>query len=189
MFLIISWSRNWNIRQADVTSIARIYATAPRSQTENPGQLKASIYGLKQSGKVGFRTIHISLRQLGFQASVNGGGVYYLEMSGNTILLIVYVDDLAYSSNTEELTKWFEKELAAKFQIKCAELIIKFIGLELKQEKDILWLHQEGKILEMAQEYNMNQDEATNIVTPIIANPVILTGDKVEIRKLQNIVR
>eukprot|EP00924_Labyrinthula_sp_SR-Ha-C_P014555 maker-scaffold_34-snap-gene-1.21-mRNA-1 protein AED:0.73 eAED:0.73 QI:0/0/0/0.5/1/1/2/0/375 len=149
---------------------------------------EASIYGLKQSGKVGFRTIHIFLRQLGFQASVNGGGVYYLEMSGNTILLIVYVDDLAYSSNTEELTKWFEKELAAKFQIKCAELIIKFIGLELKQEKDILWLDQEGKILEMAKEYNMHQDEATNIVTPIIVDPVIPTDYNVEIRKLQKII-
>eukprot|EP00924_Labyrinthula_sp_SR-Ha-C_P015809 snap_masked-scaffold_4-processed-gene-9.28-mRNA-1 protein AED:1.00 eAED:1.00 QI:0/-1/0/0/-1/1/1/0/256 len=40
----------------------------------------------------------------------------------------------------------------------------------------------------MAQEYNMDQDEATNVVTPIIVNPVIPTDDNVEIRKIQKIV-
>eukprot|EP00924_Labyrinthula_sp_SR-Ha-C_P017026 snap_masked-scaffold_75-processed-gene-0.52-mRNA-1 protein AED:1.00 eAED:1.00 QI:0/-1/0/0/-1/1/1/0/256 len=40
----------------------------------------------------------------------------------------------------------------------------------------------------MAQEYNIHQDEATNIVTPIIVNPVIPTGDIVEIRKFKKIV-
>eukprot|EP00924_Labyrinthula_sp_SR-Ha-C_P001986 snap_masked-scaffold_30-processed-gene-3.55-mRNA-1 protein AED:1.00 eAED:1.00 QI:0/-1/0/0/-1/1/1/0/119 len=34
----------------------------------------------------------------------------------------------------------------------------------------------------------MHQYEATNIVTPIIVNPVIPTGDNIEIRKLQKIV-
>eukprot|EP00924_Labyrinthula_sp_SR-Ha-C_P005550 snap_masked-scaffold_68-processed-gene-0.53-mRNA-1 protein AED:1.00 eAED:1.00 QI:0/-1/0/0/-1/1/1/0/256 len=40
----------------------------------------------------------------------------------------------------------------------------------------------------MAQEYNMNQDEATNIVTPIVVNPVVPTGDNIEIHKLQKII-
>eukprot|EP00924_Labyrinthula_sp_SR-Ha-C_P006050 snap_masked-scaffold_82-processed-gene-0.23-mRNA-1 protein AED:1.00 eAED:1.00 QI:0/-1/0/0/-1/1/1/0/66 len=65
---------------------------------------------------------------------------------------------------------------------------MKFIGLEMKQENDILWMHQEGKILEMAEEYNMHQGEATNIVTPIVVNPVVPTGDNIETRKLQKII-
>eukprot|EP00924_Labyrinthula_sp_SR-Ha-C_P011893 augustus_masked-scaffold_76-processed-gene-0.80-mRNA-1 protein AED:1.00 eAED:1.00 QI:0/0/0/0/1/1/3/0/425 len=121
-------------------------------------------------------------------SSVNGGGVYYLNEEDRELLLVVYVDDLAYSSDTEESITWLEDKLKNKFKIRCTGLTDKFVGLEMAQENQILWLHHKSKILKIAEEYNLKAEEDTGVVTPMIENPEVPQGNEIEIRKLHKLV-
>eukprot|EP00924_Labyrinthula_sp_SR-Ha-C_P001227 snap_masked-scaffold_7-processed-gene-17.16-mRNA-1 protein AED:1.00 eAED:1.00 QI:0/0/0/0/1/1/2/0/143 len=126
----ISWSSNCIIRQAVVTSAylygsldSSVYIQLHQDQIMRTKKYlkvyrcQASIHGLKQSEKIWFRTIKKFIKGLGLKTSANGGAVYNRTLDENALLIVVCLEDLAYTSNKQELIKCLEKVLSAKFQV------------------------------------------------------------------------
>jgi len=58
------------------------------------------------------------------------------------ILVIVYVDDMAYTSNDPNLSEEFEEELQKRFKTNFCEDSKRFIGYQVVQDRGRIFLHQ-----------------------------------------------
>ena len=57
-------------------------------------KLHKSLYGLKQSLCAWYERIDTELRKIGMNKSSSDGNMYYIHQKGETLILMIYVDDL-----------------------------------------------------------------------------------------------
>ncbi|GJX33423.1 putative ribonuclease H-like domain-containing protein [Tanacetum coccineum] len=74
---------------------------------------------------------------------------------GDILLVQVYVDDIIFGSTKKELCLTFEKLMHEKFQISSIGELTFFLGLQVKQKKDGIFISQDKRIDERS--YHSNQ--------------------------------
>ena len=67
---------------------------------------------------------------MGFQQSVADPNLYFIVVKGDTLILVLYVDDL-FITRTEKLIASCKKDLASKFEMKDIRLMHYFLGMEV----------------------------------------------------------
>ena len=102
-------------------------------------RLKKALYGLKQAPKVWYDTIDGFLKDLGFQKSEADANLYLRIISNLPIILVLYVDDL-FLSGEDSLIDWCKRELTERFEMKDLGLMHYFLGMEVWQKKDGIFL-------------------------------------------------
>jgi hypothetical protein len=93
-------------------------------------RLKKALYGLKQAPRAWYVRIDGYLMSLGFSKSVADANLYYKVDNGESLILILYVDDL-FLTRAKHLITWCEHELASEFEMKDLRLMHYFLGLEV----------------------------------------------------------
>ena len=68
-------------------------------------RLKKALYGLKQAPRAWYRRIDGFLVRLGFTKSVADSNLYYKVVDGQSLILVLYVDDL-FLTRVEKLIEW-----------------------------------------------------------------------------------
>jgi hypothetical protein len=76
---------------------------------------------------------------LGFRKSVIDPSLYYNIVNGESLILVLYIDDL-FLINTERLILECKYALASKFEIKELGMIHYFSGLEVWQRTHEIFL-------------------------------------------------
>ena len=66
-------------------------------------QLHKLLYGLKKSHRDWYAKINSFFMSLGFKHCESNHSIYLLHVNGNTLIIIVYVDDLVITRNTIDL--------------------------------------------------------------------------------------
>ena len=79
-------------------------------------RLKKSLYGLKQAPRTWYGRIDGFLSILGFTKSKEDSNLYYKVEEGNTVILILYVDDL-FVTGMDVLIADMKRKLAAEFEM------------------------------------------------------------------------
>jgi hypothetical protein len=89
-------------------------------------KLWKALYGLKQARRVWYDRID------GFQKSNVDANLYFKVRGNQSVILILYVDDL-FLTGDEGLITWCKREIISEFEMKYLGLMHYFLGLEVWQ--------------------------------------------------------
>jgi hypothetical protein len=90
--------------------------------------LRKTLYGLKQAPRAWYSRIDIYLFQMGFEKSDVDSNLYYIIRGEDTLIFILYVDDL-FIAGAEDLIAECKLKLASEFEMSSIGLMHYFLGM------------------------------------------------------------
>ncbi|GJV50766.1 ribonuclease H-like domain-containing protein [Tanacetum coccineum] len=118
-------------------------------------KLKKSLYGLKQAPRQWNHKLYETLIRVGFEQSKNDHSLYIKNNGDVSLNLLVYVDDLVITGNSETEIEKFKTFLNKKFKIKDLGELKYFLGIEDLKTKNGLYLNQRKYYLELLLEFGL----------------------------------
>nr|GEV61493.1 uncharacterized mitochondrial protein AtMg00810-like [Tanacetum cinerariifolium] len=76
---------------------------------------------------------------------------------GNILLVQVYVDDIIFNSTKKELCNTFERLMHEKFQMSSIGELTFFLGLQVKQKKDDIFISQDKYVAEYLKKFRFTE--------------------------------
>ncbi|CAM8993843.1 unnamed protein product [Rhodiola kirilowii] len=166
--LAIAAARNWPLHQLDVdnaflhgTLEEEVYMKLPpgfyrkEKAAGKVCKLVKSLYGLKQASRQWFAKFSDSLIEFGFKSSLNDYSLFTLTKGDIFLILLVYVDDVIITGNSEELISEVKQFIHHKFKIKDLGHLKYFLGLEVARSTEGIFLNQRKYALELLEEHSL----------------------------------
>jgi hypothetical protein len=180
----------WKLHQIDVKTAflngvikEEVYIEQPQGfEIENRKsrvcKLKKALYGLKQAPRAWYGRINNFLTSLGFTKSKADSNLYFKVMNDEPIILLLYVDDL-FLTGEENLIIECKKRLASEFEMKDLSLMHYFLGLEVWQSPERIFLNQGKYAVEIIKRFDMLECKSMN--TPMEAELKLLVDTSPEL--------
>ena len=144
----------WLIHQMDVKSAFlngvlknEVYIEQPEGYEKNPGKvlrLKKSLYGLKQAPRAWNERIDSYFKEKRFEQCPYEYALYVKIREGEKLVVTLYVDDLIFMGNSQRLIDEFKEDMKKEFEMTDLGLMKYFLGIEVKQLKEGVFISQEG---------------------------------------------
>nr|GEW82937.1 retrovirus-related Pol polyprotein from transposon TNT 1-94 [Tanacetum cinerariifolium] len=112
-----------------------------------------ALYGLHQAPRAWCETLANYLLENGFQRGKSDQTLFIKQQKGDILLVQVYVDDIIFGSTNKELCKSFEKLMKDKFQMSSMGELTFFLGLQVKQKDDGIFISQDKYIAEILRKF------------------------------------
>ena len=80
-------------------------------------KLKKDLYGLKQAPRAWYARLDHYLQQQGFKKGVARSNLYIKTDQGKLLVALVYVDDLIFASNNDEMSHEFSQNMSEEFEM------------------------------------------------------------------------
>jgi hypothetical protein len=141
-------------------------------------KLKKALYGLKQAPRAWYGRIDSFLTSLGFTKSKVDSNLYFKVMNDESVILLLYVDDL-FLTGEEKLITDCKKKLATEFDMKDLGPMHYFLGLEVWQSPEKIFLNQGKYAVEIPKRFDMLECKAMN--TPMETNLKLLVDTSSEL--------
>ena len=141
-------------------------------------KLKKALYGLKQSPRAWYGRIYSFLTSLGFTKSKADSNLYFKVMSDESVILLLYVDDL-FLTGKEKLITYCKKKLVVEFEMKDLGLMHYFLGIEVWQSPKKIFLNQGKYAVEIPKKFDMLKCKA--MATSMETNLNILVDTLLEL--------
>ncbi len=195
-FLAVAASRGWKVRALDIKTAylygrtdEKIFVQLPKGHPlakcgEYVMMSNSSLYGLKQAPRVWNQTLHRFLMEMGF-VNCKVDKCLYAYTKGE-IVILVYVDDILYSSPEESTLEWFEKYIQTKFSCRIDRDLKKFVGYEIEVTNDGIKIGQEEYVKKMLETFEMS--ECFGVATPMVPN-VEISDPEGEVLKTNKLYR
>ncbi|CAA0811290.1 cysteine-rich RLK (RECEPTOR-like protein kinase) 8, partial [Striga hermonthica] len=110
-------------------------------------RLKKALYGLKKAPRAWYERLTMYLLKKGFKRRGVDQTFFSLRTNEDLLDVKIYVDDIIFGSTSKKLVNLFVKLMSSEFEISLVGEISYFLGLQIKQGKDGIFLHQ-GKYTE-----------------------------------------
>jgi hypothetical protein len=125
--------------------------------------LKKALYGLKQAARPWYGRIDSFLMSLGFTKSKVDSNLYFnfKVMNDEPVILLWYVDDL-FLTKEDKLITDCKKKLVAEFEMKELGLMHYFLGLEVWQSPEKIFLNQGKYAVEILKRFDMLECKSMN---------------------------
>ena len=136
--------------------------------------LKKALYGLKQAPKARYGRIYGFLVRLGFTRSDVDSNLYYKVVEGDTLILVLYVDDL-FLTGAKRLVTWSKKQLSSEFEMKYLGMMHFFLGLEIWKQSYAILVSQVEYTIDILKRFGMMDYKSMS--TPMNLNLKKLCGD------------
>ena len=174
MLLALAAQKGWKTYQLDVKSAFlngylqdEIYVEQPegfqvKGQEEKVYLLKKALYGLKQALNAQYSRIDEHLQNLGFVKSPSEATLYVKGTYANLIVVSIYVDDLLVTGSNENLVKEFKAEMLKVFEMTDLGLMSYFLGMEVKQDHDGVFISQKKYAKEILKKFHMEDYKSTS---------------------------
>jgi hypothetical protein len=175
----LATSMGWRLHQMDVKTTflngeieEEVYIEQPdgfviHEKESHVCRLKKALYGLKQAPRAWYARIDGHLMSLGFNKSVVDPNLYYKTVNGESLILVLYVDDL-FLTGTESLIVECKYALASEFEMKDLGMMHYFLGLEVWQRTDEIFLSQGKYTVEILKKFGMLNCKP--MATPMVTN-------------------
>ncbi|GJU17550.1 putative ribonuclease H-like domain-containing protein [Tanacetum coccineum] len=112
-----------------------------------------ALYGLHQAPRAWYGTLAKYLLDNGFQRGKIDQTLFIKKQKGDIFLVQVYVDDIIFGSTNKELCTEFEKLMHDKFQISSMGELNLFLGLQVKQREDGIFISQDKYVAEILRKF------------------------------------
>jgi hypothetical protein len=128
-------------------------------------RLKKALYSLKQAPRAWYKKMDGFLISLGFNKITVDPNLYYHIDGNECLILVLYVDDI-FITGSERLIVECKKGLAAKFEMKDLGQMHCFLGLEVWQRLDDIFLSEGTYTLEILKRFKMI--DCKSMLTPMV---------------------
>jgi len=93
---------------------------------------------------------------------------------GEFLIICLYVDDLLYIENNSEMFKEFKQSMFREFEITDNGLMSYFLGIEVKQQHDGIFISQKKYMNEILEKFKM---ESCNSMSTLVATSIKLSKE------------
>ena len=125
-----------------------MYVTQPEGfiiggEEDKVYQLRKALYGLKQAPRAWYSKIDSYFQESGFDRSQNEPTLYVKRRdNSNFVIVCLYVNDMIYMGSCESLVEEFKSCMMGKFDMSDLGLLHYFLGLEINQNDDGIFISQ-----------------------------------------------
>ncbi|GJS28923.1 putative ribonuclease H-like domain-containing protein [Tanacetum coccineum] len=116
-------------------------------------KVENALYGLHQAPKAWYETLSTYLLDNEFQRGKIDKTLFIRRDKGDILLVQVYVDDIIFGSTKKSLCTEFEKMMHKKFQISSMGELTFFLGLQVKQKEDRIFISQDKYVTEILKKF------------------------------------
>ncbi|KAE8673808.1 hypothetical protein F3Y22_tig00111772pilonHSYRG00252 [Hibiscus syriacus] len=169
MRLIISLAaqNKWKIQQMDVKSAflngvleEEVYIQQPsgyevKGHEDKVLKLKKTLYGLKQAPRAWNSRIDKYFQENGFNKCPYEHALYIKIKDGDILIVCLYVDDLIFTGSNPNMFKEFKDVMMKGFEMTNMGLMAYYLGIEVKQQKDGIFISQESYAKEILKKFKM----------------------------------
>ncbi|GKA37785.1 retrovirus-related pol polyprotein from transposon TNT 1-94, partial [Tanacetum coccineum] len=188
LFLAYASFMGFLVYQMDVKS-AFLYGTIEEEVyvTQPPGfkdpdhpdkvyKVVKALYGLHQAPRAWYETLANYLLSNGFKRGKIDQTLFIKKQKGDILLVHVYVDNIIFGSTNKELCTSFEKLLKDKFQMSSMGELTFFLGLQVQQKEDGIFISQDKYVAEILKKFNYSDVKSAS--TPVdLEKPLVKDGD------------
>nr|GEY16053.1 putative ribonuclease H-like domain-containing protein [Tanacetum cinerariifolium] len=148
-----------------------------------------ALYGLHQAPRAWYETLSNYLLENGFQRGKIDQTLLINRHKGDILLVQIYVDDIIFGSTNKDLCKPFEKLMKEKFQMSSIGELTFFLGLQVKQKKDGIFISQDKYVAESLRKFRLTDGKSAS--TPIdTEKPLLkdLDGEDVDVHIYRSMI-
>ncbi|GJU30221.1 putative ribonuclease H-like domain-containing protein [Tanacetum coccineum] len=188
LFLAYASFMGFLVYQMDVKS-AFLYGTIEEEVyvTQPPGfkdpdhpdkvyKVVKALYGLHQAPRAWYETLANYLLGNGFKRGKIDQTLFIKKQKGDILLVQVYVDDIIFGSTNKELCTGFEKLMKDKFQMSSMGELTFFLGLQVQQKEDGIFISQDKYVAEILKKFNYTDVKSAS--TPVdLEKPLVKDRD------------
>ncbi|GKF60485.1 putative ribonuclease H-like domain-containing protein, partial [Tanacetum coccineum] len=116
-------------------------------------KVEKALYGLHQAPRAWYETLSTYLLDNGFQRGKIDKTLFIRRVKSDILLVQVYVDDIIFGSTKKSLCIEFEKMMHKKFQINSMGDLTFFLGLQVKQKEDGIFISQDKYVIEILKKF------------------------------------
>nr|GEV56935.1 uncharacterized mitochondrial protein AtMg00810-like [Tanacetum cinerariifolium] len=124
-----------------------------------------ALYGLHQAPRAWYETLANYLLKNGFQKGKIEQTLFIKKQKGDILLVQVYVDDIIFGSTNKDLCNDFKKLMKDKFQMSLMGELTFFLGLQVKQNPDGIFISHDKYVAEILRKFGLNDRKLAS--TPI----------------------
>ena len=136
-----------------------------KGQEDKVFKLKKALYGLKQAPRAWNSRIDKYLQQNDFTKCPYEHALYVKIKEGDVLIVCLYVDDLIFTGNNPNMFEEFKKAMTKEFEMTDIGLMAYYLGIQVKQQEDGIFISQEGYAKKILKKFKMN--DCKPISTPI----------------------
>ena len=132
------------------------------------GCLRKTVYGLKQAHRAWHERLTSYLLNKGFMR--RGADRTLFIRRNDEVLLVaqIYVDDIVFNSTSSECALDVAKEMKSRFEMSMVEELTYFLGFQVKQLKDEIFLSQSKYARELVKKFGL--ESTKHFRTPMPSN-------------------
>ncbi|GJZ61065.1 retrovirus-related pol polyprotein from transposon TNT 1-94 [Tanacetum coccineum] len=178
IFIANAASKNMTIYQMDVKTAflngelkEEVYVSQPEGfvDPDHPSHVyhpKKALYGLKQAPQAWYDTLSRFLLDNKFSKGVVDSTLFTWKTGKHILLVQIYVDDIIFSSTDPKACEIFSYEMSSKFQMSMMGQMSFFLGLQVSQNPEGIFINQSKFALEILKKFRM--DSCDPIDTPMV---------------------
>nr|GEW82718.1 putative ribonuclease H-like domain-containing protein [Tanacetum cinerariifolium] len=156
---------------------------------ENPDKVYKvvkALYGLHQAPRAWYETLATYLLENGFHRGTIDQTLFIKKQQKDILLVQIYVDDIIFGAPNKALCQSFEKLIKDKFQISSMRELTFFLGLQVKQKKDGIFISQDKYV---ARKFRLSEGKSAS--TPIDEEKPLLKdsdGEDVDVHTYRSMI-
>lgn len=116
--------------------------------------MEKELYGLEQPPRAWYLRMDEYIQRLCYKKSYDGPNLYIKVVKNKLVIILSYVDDLLLIDVKGQIQEC-KKKLASKFGIKDIGLMHYYLGLEVLEGLDEIYLGQGKYVIEMLKRFDM----------------------------------
>ncbi|GKA63660.1 uncharacterized mitochondrial protein-like protein [Tanacetum coccineum] len=152
-------------------------------------KVEKALYGLHQAPRAWYETLSTYLLDNEFQRGKIDKTLFIKRYKGDILLVQVYVDDIIFGSTKKELCNAFEKLMHEKFQMSSMGELTFFLGLQVQQKKDGIFICQDKYVDEILKKFGFTEVKTAS--TPIETQKPLLKdedGEEVDVHMYRSMI-
>nr|GEU93550.1 hypothetical protein [Tanacetum cinerariifolium] len=113
-----------------------------------------ALYGLHQAPRAWYATLSTFLENSGYRRVVIDKNLFIKKDKNDIMLVQVYVDDIIFGSTKKSWCDEFEELMKNRFQMSSMGELTFFLGLQVKQKEDGIFISQDKYVAEILKKFN-----------------------------------
>nr|GEX75010.1 putative ribonuclease H-like domain-containing protein [Tanacetum cinerariifolium] len=201
LFLAYASFMGFMVYQMDVKS-AFLYGTIKEEvyvcqppRFEDPDQpdmvykVVKAFYGLHQAPSAWYETLATYLLENSFQRGTIDQTLFIKKQKGDILLVQIYVDDIIFGATNKDLCRLFEQLMKDKFQMSSMGELTFFLGLQVKQKKDGIFISQDKYVAEILRKFGLTEGKSSSTLIdtekPLLKDP---DGEDVDVHTYRSMI-
>ena len=125
-------------------------------------KLHKALYGLKQAPRAWYERLSGFLLDQGFSKGKTDTTLFIKNKKQDILIVQIYVDDIIFGSTNEHMCKEFSKIMTSEFEMSMMGEMNFFLGLQVKQHKEGIFISQTKYTKELIKRFGMDQAKETS---------------------------